>query len=91
MVIAPSSTSVFTLGILTEGFYDAVCPSGDTVVSGGWESAGNTTLNGEGPGPGFSFIEGQNFPTNSWAVDVYDNSAVFDSHLQVYAICVNGS
>jgi hypothetical protein len=83
----PSNLQDFTLSPLTEATYDAVCPSGKVPSGGGWDSAGNTTLNGEGPG----FYVNDNFPMNSWGVDVFSNSAIGDAFIQVFAICVDAS
>jgi Collagen triple helix repeat (20 copies) len=91
MVTAPSPAGTYELSEGQQGYFDAVCPSGDTLISGGLETNGNTTINGEGPAPGIDFYTGQSLPQNSWVVDVYDNSIVFDSYIQVYAVCANGS
>jgi hypothetical protein len=83
----PSNLQGYTLGTLTEATYDAVCPSGKVPSGGGWDSSGSVTLNGEGPG----FYVNDNFPMNSWGVDVYNNSIVSSAFVQVFAICVNAS
>ena len=85
VVTGPAVGQTYSLGGLTEHIFDAVCPSGDVVISGGWSSGGSMSLNGEGPGNQVS-----NDPANSWAVDLYNNS-VLTGYLQVYAICVSGS
>ena len=59
------------------GFLRRCMPVECTVVSGGWESAGNTTLNGEGPGPGFSWIEGQNSQRTRGPWMCTDGTALF--------------
>ena len=90
VAVGPSPTTGYTLNSFTQGYFDAVCPSGDVVIGGSWESGGNATLNGEGPGAQMNFINGTSFPDNSWVVDLYANSAV-STTFRVYAICAVAS